>query len=82
MKSTLPSKTALKKILSECVIDPRKPGPMKVIADMSDPDFFRKRAIEYLSEGNLIDNEQKAISLLSLAIYYNTIKGTPQRKPK
>lgn len=59
----LPSKTAIKKILMESAFDPRKPGPMKVIADIRNHDYYKLRAIELIHEGRLIE----AISVLAMA---------------
>lgn len=69
-RSKQPSKTAIKKILSECAFDPRKCGPMKVIADVGYPTYYATRAIEMLTEtpaGVQSKHEvQMAIGLLAL----------------
>jgi hypothetical protein len=81
------SKTAIDGIFKDCKFDPRSPGPMKAIADMHDPDFFRKRAIECLHEAeysNPIEGCVKAVKLLALAIFYYKAVGTPahRREPQ
>jgi hypothetical protein len=65
-----PSKTAIIKILRECVFDPREPGPMKIIADVGNQEYFITRAIELLStEKQLLIQDEliQAIRLLVLA---------------
>lgn len=68
-KTNQPSKTAIKKILSECVFDPRKTGPMKVITDVGHPNYYVTRAQEALANvpGTQSKQEvQMAIGLLAL----------------
>jgi hypothetical protein len=64
-----PSKTSIKKILSECAFDPRNPGPMKAITDIRKTSFYRDRAIELINNGT-IDSARQAIQLLALVINY------------
>ena len=75
-----PSKTGISKILVSCGFDPRRPGPMKIIADTTDdPFYFIKRTQELISEAEFNQpqaNTTKAIQLLTLAIYYMQAKGT------
>ena len=47
----------------ESVFDPRAPGPMKVIADIGNQNYYKLRAIELIHEGRLIE----ATSILALA---------------
>jgi hypothetical protein len=77
-KPQRPSKTKIKKILSECAFDPRANGPMKVIVEMNDTFYYTGRAQEFISNGTIAlangDIEpakvaiRNAISLLALAL--------------
>lgn len=62
----------LQKVLNESMVNPNKPGPWKVIADLgiTNPDYLRLRVIELL-DNPLIHNDdlRKAISMLLLARY-------------
>lgn len=67
------TKTKITKILNDCKFNPRKPGPLKVVADVGDTDYYIKRAIEILtSEANTLGKDKeymkRAISLIALAI--------------
>lgn len=53
----------IKQILSESAFDPNQPGPLKVITDLQNAEYYRMRAIELIREGQL----KLAISLLALA---------------
>lgn len=45
-----PSLTNIRKQLSSLAFDPRKPGPMAVITDVADLQYFRGRALELIHE--------------------------------
>jgi hypothetical protein len=60
-----PSLTQIRKALSSSAFDPRKPGPMAVITDISNLEFLRGRAIEILSESLNPDKLTKAIQLIA-----------------
>ena len=66
-----PTKAAIRKILSECVFNPREPGPLKVIADVGNEDYYITRATELLKRAETDQakvNIRSAISLLALAL--------------
>jgi hypothetical protein len=65
------NKTQLQRILRESVFDPNEPGPLKVISDVGNVDYYRNRSIELISDGNL----KLAIAVLALAIAHT------ERKP-
>lgn len=67
-KKVLPSKTALRKILKASEFDPRAAGPLKIIADVGNKDYYRSRAIELISD-NTTKSVQQAISLLALSLH-------------
>lgn len=70
--------TELRKILLESLIDPKKPGPWRLTADIADPKYYRMRAIEILREADLNtpdENINKAISLLLLARFFHRTQG-------
>lgn len=80
---SFPSKTALAAILRDCVADPRKPGPHKILADMGDAEYYRKRAIECLMEagmGMTTSRIKDAIYLLTLALYFSKEKKISREK--
>jgi len=70
----------LKKLLNESAINPNKPGPWKIIADIgqSNPIYLKMRAMELLQENDSDDNLRKAISMLLLARYYNAKARLPR----
>ncbi len=62
----------VQKALSNCVFHPNEPGPLKIIIDVNNPDFYELRAIESIWEArqikdNLLDNPKL------LEQYNNTI---------
>lgn len=73
-KSKQPSKTELRRHLRDCLFDPRKPGPMQVIADTGNTDYYETRAKECISQYTETTDEKSAnirmaigLLLLSLA---------------
>jgi len=60
------SLTKIREILRKCQFNPRKPGPMKIIADMDDAKYYRLRAIELISTAATDKQIQQAIGLLAL----------------
>lgn len=83
-KKKKPSRTSMTQFLRDCVIDPRNPGPMKVmIESVPSPSYLESRAIELIAEGQEAhslnfeemtgpelyeDRIKKAIALLSLSV--------------
>jgi len=69
------SQKSLSSILMEAKFDPKEPGPMKVIASMEDPKYYRQRAIEEIVDSGLqVDGRSqliRAIKLLVLAIFFD-----------
>jgi hypothetical protein len=69
------SLTSLKKTLSQAAFNPRKPGPMKIVASMDNPEYWMRRSTECtmaaLEPG--VDNETllalltQSLQLLALA---------------
>jgi hypothetical protein len=67
---------AIQRLLSSCAFNPNEPGPMKVIVDVGDPNYYLNRAVEMIRESqnaNLIPSvkwalRQRAISLLAINI--------------
>lgn len=51
----------------ESAFDPKKPGPMKIIADVEDVVYYQHRAVELVYEGKFA----QAISVLALALFYD-----------
>lgn len=62
------SKTQITKILNDCKFNPRVPGPLKVIADVGNTDYYCRRAIEFIKCSTSNDGMKNAIALLALAI--------------
>lgn len=70
----LPGIKALKKILSSCAPDVKKPGPWRIIAQTGEPRYYMLRAVELLrcadDTQDLVYMIKTAISHLALAAYY------------
>lgn len=70
------SKTQLSKILNDCKFNPRESGPFKIIADVGNTDYYKTRAIEFITcaDGSCDSKEslQSAIALLALALANET----------
>lgn len=67
----------IKRILQSCAFKPTDPGPMKIIAEVGNPRYYRQRACEILKSIDELedptrvhscDEMKKAISLLALAV--------------
>lgn len=71
MPQKLPSKKMLQAEARDCIFDPRAVGPMKIIADTDNLDYFKGRAIECINRSQ-IENPKKelqmAVGLLLLAL--------------
>ncbi len=71
-----PSKTAIAKCLREAVFNPREHGPLRVIADTGNPEYYVTRAVEFLQTAKLYGLDavesrqelQKALGLIALAL--------------
>ncbi len=67
------NKTQIAKKLRESVFAPNKPGPLKIIADVGNSEYYIKRAIEMLRHSEvqeeLVQKQSRvdAISLIALA---------------
>ncbi|MFW9878780.1 MAG: hypothetical protein ACFFG0_37350 [Candidatus Thorarchaeota archaeon] len=68
------NKKQIQKKLSESVFAPNKPGPLKIIADVWNSDYYINRAIEMLKKSLDCPNTDRqlglrrdAISLIALA---------------
>ncbi len=69
------NKTQISKELKEAVFAPGKPGPMKIIVDVGDSDYYIRRAKEFLDQtlDGTYDRAEyqeiltKALSLIALA---------------
>ena len=59
------NKTQVKKVLRECAFDPNAHGPLRIISDVGNVDYYIKRAKEELSQET--PDLQFAIRLLVLA---------------
>jgi len=66
------SLTQIRDILRSCQFNPKKPGPMKVIAEVGNPQYYRLRAIELLSGTPTELEIKQAISLLALCLAEGT----------
>ena len=64
-----PSLKSIKKILNRSAFDPRKPGPMSIIAENQNPLYLLSRSMEFINEAKIKDDDSllKAIFLLALA---------------
>ncbi len=71
--------TSIKSFLNKCVFNPKKPGPLSIISDIGNPDYYERRATEYIKEAGILETRLrsnlpyyddkiiKAIQLLCLA---------------
>lgn len=80
-KQKLVSATQLRKTLSQCVFNPRQPGPMKVVTQMDNPEYWMLRSVEETMKAQdifkwetdeadrekLLKHLEQAIQLLGLA---------------
>lgn len=55
--------TKIRKVLRDAAVNPRKPGPIRIIADVGNPDYYDNRAIEAIKSGD----RGLALTLLALA---------------
>jgi hypothetical protein len=65
-----PSYTSINNFLKSCVWNPKLPGPLNIISDIGNANYYETRAIEYIKEINEVnfnDNITKAIQLLALS---------------
>ena len=68
------NKRQIAKALREAIFTPGKPGPLKIIADVGNADYYINRSIEFLTlslESPTIDQclyyQNMALSLIALA---------------
>ena len=67
------NKTQISKKLRDSTFAPNKPGPLKIIADVGNSDYYIKRAIEMLRHSEIQGEVRKresridAISLIAFA---------------
>jgi hypothetical protein len=91
-KMQLPSRTAIAKVLSGAVLDPRAEGPFHVIATTAGRQYHEMRAVEMIREavdafelnGELTTYMSKmsmALSLLALAMLETQATADPQPTP-
>ncbi len=71
--------TDIKNFLKLCIFNPRKSGPLTIIADIGNPNYYETRAIELIKEAQILEMRLgsnlpyydesiiKAIQLLALA---------------
>jgi hypothetical protein len=62
--------TAISDFLRKCFFNPRLPGPLKIISDINNSNYYELRAVEFIkeiNEDNYHDNIVKAIQLLALS---------------
>jgi len=62
-----PSKTTIRNILRSLAFDPRKPGPMSLIAEVGDAGYYITRAIEELRMADF-DNKRNTGKYINNAI--------------
>lgn len=72
---SLVSLTQIRKVLRNCQFNPREPGPMKVVADCGDKNYYMTRAIEMIHTSkdagvgyDVAGGLRQAIGLLALAL--------------
>ena len=76
-----PSKTSIKKALSEAAFDPRKPGPMQIIMETGNAEYYIQRAREILAvylDAPIPDKLDQAMALIALAKVTMVTKVEPK----
>ncbi len=83
MKKKIVTVKAIQKFLSDCRFNPNEHGPLKIILESGNPDYYETRAIELIYEAKSVvsksntqlflleeyeDKIRKAIQLLTLSI--------------
>lgn len=76
MKLLKPSLTRIRRLLKKIVFDPKKPGPMKIIAAMEDTTYYERRAQVLIEEARAIrlsddasgDYEQRIIQAIQMLV--------------
>lgn len=53
-KKSSVSLTKIRTALKEAVFNPRKPGPMQIVADQGSPEYYELRAIEEIHAARVI----------------------------
>lgn len=73
--------TAIKRVFQSCVFKPTEPGPMKIIADVGNPTYYRQRVCEMLkqiddqcTDESPLDVMRQCISILALAVAETELK--------
>lgn len=56
-KSNLPGLKEIQRTLAAAAFAPNKPGPLKIIADVQNPDYYEHRAMEMIKEANGLMSE-------------------------
>lgn len=73
------NKKLIAQILRDSVFSPTEPGPLKVIAEVGDPRYYKQRAIEMIHTSVDTpfagDEIQMAISLLALAMAESQLRN-------
>ncbi len=86
--------TQIKAFLNRCVWNPRIPGPLKIISEIDNAEYYEQRAIEFIKEANCLntindltlanydDKIIKAVQLLALAreVRYNELKEINEKE--
>ena len=67
-KPNQPSKTSLAQEAKQCVFDPRANGPMKIIADTGNADYYETRAVEAIYQSKLCHDNESCIEQLRQAV--------------
>ena len=58
MKSKVIGQRLIQKYLYESVFNPKLPGPLQIIVDIHDSNYYEVRAIELIQEARLINNHE------------------------
>lgn len=57
------SKKLINLVLSSCKFDPNLPGPMKIVIDVGDSEYYKKRAVELIRSTIGLDCEKSQVDL-------------------
>ena len=68
--------------LREAVFTPGKPGPLKIISDVGNPDYYIKRSIEFLARSLESPTQEQKTYYLNMALSLIALAKVTDEKTK
>ncbi len=73
-KQNLPSSRDIRKVLGQAIFNPRSPiGPIKIIMDQRNPNYYEMRAAEFITEARNALGENPSPTNQQLEIYHDKL---------